>query len=415
MPVPVPACTARCSPVAIAARDGLGHRVLALAALPADRGDRGLEQLGDAGQRPSGTGRGYRAPVETEAGAGGTRGGYRAAPVAEAGTAAPAATRLVRRRARVTGRACRHPARTCHHRRGDRHATPTRAAVAVPGSPRARGPATATSTRAGASAATRSCAGSRTPGSQLGREALGADLADRAEGLRPAAAGRRCASTCWPRCASRADYRIGIGVTRIGTVVGQLPLRGVRRRRVRGHRRVDQRVRRRRRPAPAARRAARAAGPPPHRGPGRRPARARAGAAGPRGLPVPARRPHPLRRPRHQPARQQRPAGRLVPRRRWPSCTSTCSATRSAARSTGSRRARCACTTSARCTTRASTSCGSACSTSTTTSVRYACGLFDGPRCVGLAEAVGAHHATDADGKPVDLAAALEPFRMRTR
>jgi acyl-CoA thioester hydrolase len=45
--------------------------------------------------------------------------------------------------------------------------------------------------------------------------------------------------------------------------------------------------------------------------------------------------------------------------------------------------------------------------------VRYACGLFDGPKCVGLAEAVGSCHATDADGKPVDLAAALEPFRLR--
>jgi hypothetical protein len=30
-----------------------------------------------------------------------------------------------------------------------------------------------------------------------------------------------------------------------------------------------------------------------------------------------------------------------------------------------------------------------------------------------LAEAVGSCHATDADGEPVDLAAALEPFRLR--
>jgi acyl-CoA thioester hydrolase len=45
--------------------------------------------------------------------------------------------------------------------------------------------------------------------------------------------------------------------------------------------------------------------------------------------------------------------------------------------------------------------------------VRYVCGLFDGPRCVGLAEAVGSCRATDAEGKPVDLAAALEPFRLR--
>jgi acyl-CoA thioester hydrolase len=45
--------------------------------------------------------------------------------------------------------------------------------------------------------------------------------------------------------------------------------------------------------------------------------------------------------------------------------------------------------------------------------VRYACGLFDGPKCVGLAEAAGSCRATDADGKPVDLAAALRPFRLR--
>jgi acyl-CoA thioester hydrolase len=47
------------------------------------------------------------------------------------------------------------------------------------------------------------------------------------------------------------------------------------------------------------------------------------------------------------------------------------------------------------------------------TSVRYACGLFDGPRCIGLAEAVGAHRLPDEDGDPGDLAARLEPFRMR--
>lgn len=42
------------------------------------------------------------------------------------------------------------------------------------------------------------------------------------------------------------------------------------------------------------------------------------------------------------------------------------------------------------------------------TSVRYACGLFDGPRCIGLAEAVGAH--TDGDG---NVAATLAAWRMR--
>ena len=47
------------------------------------------------------------------------------------------------------------------------------------------------------------------------------------------------------------------------------------------------------------------------------------------------------------------------------------------------------------------------------TSVRYACGLFDGPRCIGLAEAVGAHRIPDEDADPGDLAARLEPFRMR--
>ena len=45
--------------------------------------------------------------------------------------------------------------------------------------------------------------------------------------------------------------------------------------------------------------------------------------------------------------------------------------------------------------------------------VRYECGLFDGPKCVGLAEATGSCHATDADGRPVDVAATLEPFRLR--
>jgi acyl-CoA thioesterase FadM len=47
------------------------------------------------------------------------------------------------------------------------------------------------------------------------------------------------------------------------------------------------------------------------------------------------------------------------------------------------------------------------------TSVRYACGLFDGRRCLGLAEAVGAHHAPGEDGDPVELARGFEPFRMR--
>lgn len=44
--------------------------------------------------------------------------------------------------------------------------------------------------------------------------------------------------------------------------------------------------------------------------------------------------------------------------------------------------------------------------------VRYACGLFDGPRCVGLAEAEGSHHAPGQNGDPVRLAEALAPFRM---
>lgn len=45
--------------------------------------------------------------------------------------------------------------------------------------------------------------------------------------------------------------------------------------------------------------------------------------------------------------------------------------------------------------------------------VRYACGLFDGPRCIGLAEALGSHHAPGENGDPVRLAEALSPFRMR--
>lgn len=44
---------------------------------------------------------------------------------------------------------------------------------------------------------------------------------------------------------------------------------------------------------------------------------------------------------------------------------------------------------------------------------RYACGLFDGARCTGLAEAVGSHHAPDDDGDLVELATRFEPFRMR--
>ncbi|MCE3556138.1 thioesterase [Pseudonocardia sp. RS11V-5] len=47
------------------------------------------------------------------------------------------------------------------------------------------------------------------------------------------------------------------------------------------------------------------------------------------------------------------------------------------------------------------------------TEVRYACGLFDGHRCIGLADAAGAVRASDAEGRDVDLRAAFEPFRMR--
>jgi acyl-CoA thioester hydrolase len=45
--------------------------------------------------------------------------------------------------------------------------------------------------------------------------------------------------------------------------------------------------------------------------------------------------------------------------------------------------------------------------------VRYACGLFDGKRCIGLAEAEGAHRAPGENGDPVRLAEALAPFRMK--
>jgi len=47
------------------------------------------------------------------------------------------------------------------------------------------------------------------------------------------------------------------------------------------------------------------------------------------------------------------------------------------------------------------------------TTARYACGLFDGPRCIGLADAVGTHRVLDGDGVVGDLGARLEPFRMR--
>ncbi|MBW0105937.1 thioesterase family protein [Pseudonocardia sp. KRD291] len=48
-----------------------------------------------------------------------------------------------------------------------------------------------------------------------------------------------------------------------------------------------------------------------------------------------------------------------------------------------------------------------------TDTVRYACGLFDGARCIGLAEAEGSHHAPGIDGDPVRLADALAPFHMK--
>ncbi|MGH3586608.1 MAG: acyl-CoA thioesterase [Pseudonocardia sp.] len=47
------------------------------------------------------------------------------------------------------------------------------------------------------------------------------------------------------------------------------------------------------------------------------------------------------------------------------------------------------------------------------TTVRYACGLFDGPRCIGLADAVGAHRVLDDEGVVGDLGALLEPWTMR--
>ncbi|MHA6621620.1 thioesterase family protein [Pseudonocardia sp. DLS-67] len=47
------------------------------------------------------------------------------------------------------------------------------------------------------------------------------------------------------------------------------------------------------------------------------------------------------------------------------------------------------------------------------TTARYACGLFDGPRCIGLAEALGSHRVLDENGVVGDLGALLEPFRMR--
>ncbi len=47
------------------------------------------------------------------------------------------------------------------------------------------------------------------------------------------------------------------------------------------------------------------------------------------------------------------------------------------------------------------------------TTARYACGLFDGPRCIGLADAVGTHRVLDDNGVVGDLGALLEPFRMR--
>ena len=131
--------------------------------------------------------------------------------------------------------------------------------------------------------------------------------------------------------------------------------------------------------------------------------------AGARGLPVPAGRPHPLRRPRHQPARQQRRARHLVPRR---------------ARRAAPRRARLPDRRPAR-RARAqlaardylaevhypgSTSCGSAVVELDDDVVRYACGLFDGPTCVGLAEATG---GLSPRRGPASWASASAAFMLR--
>ena len=48
------------------------------------------------------------------------------------------------------------------------------------------------------------------------------------------------------------------------------------------------------------------------------------------------------------------------------------------------------------------------------TTARYACGLFDGPRCIGLADGVGSHRVLDENGVVGDLGALLEPWRMRS-
>ena len=98
-------------------------------------------------------------------------------------------------------------------------------------------------------------------------------------------------------------------------VVVQLRLRRVRRRRLRGHRRVHQRPRRREGLGAAARRRPQRAGAPAGRGGRAGPRGRRRRPAGARDLPVPGGRPRPVRRPGHQPARQQRRARGLVPRR----------------------------------------------------------------------------------------------------
>jgi acyl-CoA thioesterase FadM len=44
--------------------------------------------------------------------------------------------------------------------------------------------------------------------------------------------------------------------------------------------------------------------------------------------------------------------------------------------------------------------------------VRYECGLFDGPMCMGIADATGAHRVQSGDDK-IDLAGHLAPWAMR--
>ena len=358
--------------------DGLGHLDLPSRRCAADGGDRGVEQLGDAGQL-----RGRRWP-SARSGSGGTRPAPRAgyAGAVRRTRAERCELRLIH--GRTTGpRRCRARLAiigrvTCHGR-----TSRARARLAVPGSDRARGPLQRPRPEpAHRPRHARALVRGR-PGAARARARWAPTSPTGAEGLvRLRVVAVRVDVLAPLRMAGR--YRIGIGVSRIGTLVVELPLRGVRGRRVRGDRHE--------RPACTWATTAR-----PHRCPtscARSSGRRRIGGSGARRRPSAnrraAREAYPFRfdvRTRFGDLDTNRHVNNVAlaggTSTAWPSCTSTCSATRSAARWTGCRRARCACSTSAGALPGHLPAAGGVLDIGDDDIVRYVCGLFDGPRASG--------------------------------